>query len=416
VAQESRSPASWNLHLSQISNDGQILLPLRGIRISPAGFRSPALRDRSRLQTGSSLHLILQALPVDHREHDSPCNWASQGLGREDSRIEDPFLAEPKPSLEQITEQLRQAEAAGDPWKEGIALNNLGDYHKDRRETTKALEYFQKALDYFTALDDVEKKATVLINLGGTYADAKQYPQALEQFALALGVYGASDQPFGQAMALNNMGGVHLTLKAYEEARKQFILSASFFRSAKAPAWEGQALENLAAAEAGSGNNKAAVESYGRALQIWQKLEQLDRQALLLNRIATLHGSLGEPGRAAELHSRAIALAQKAKNVPLEATAHGSLGRVHFDSKSCAAARLEFEHALRLFKECGDKRGQAITLASLGRLDMATGQELLRSAADLFRQIGDAAGERAALDMLPIPEEDDSPKAKVKPA
>jgi len=92
------------------------------------------------------------------------------------------------------------------------------------------------------------------------------------------------------------------------------------------------------------------------------------------------------------------------------------LGRVHFDSKSWAAARLEFEQALRLFKECGDKRGQAITLASIGRLDMATGQELLRSAADLFRQIGDASGERAALDLLPVPTEEESPKAKVKPA
>jgi hypothetical protein len=77
---------------------------------------------------------------------------------------------------------------------------------------------------------------------------------------------------------------------------------------------------------------------------------------------------------------------------------------------------LEFEHALRLFKECGDKRGQAITLAGLGRVDMATGQDLLRQAADLFRQIGDASGERAALDLLPIPAEEDSPKAKVKPA
>jgi len=84
--------------------------------------------------------------------------------------------------LEQITEQLRQAESAGDPWKAGIALNNLGDYYKDRRETGKALEHFQKALEYFTALDDAEKKATVLINLGGTYLDARQYPQALEQF------------------------------------------------------------------------------------------------------------------------------------------------------------------------------------------------------------------------------------------
>src|SRR5262249_54951697 len=159
---------------------------------------------------------------------------------------------------------------------------------------------------------------------------------------LALGVYGSIGQAFGQAMALNNMGGVHLTLRAYEDARKQFILSASFFRSAKAPAWEGQALENLAAAEAGPGNVKAAVESYGRALQTWKQKEQTARQAMILSRIATLHAAMGEFNRAVELHSRALALAQKGRNVPLEAAARGNLGRVHFDARNWAAARLEF--------------------------------------------------------------------------
>src|SRR5262249_27670464 len=159
-----------------------------------------------------------------------------------------------------------------------------------------------------------------------------------------------------------NLGGVHIALRAYEDARKQFILSASFFRSAQAPAWEGQALENLAAAESGSGNAKAAVESYGRALQIWQQQEQTDRQAMILSRIANLHAAQGESGRAIELHSRAVALAQKTRNVALEAAAHGHLGRIHYDARNWAASKLEFEHALRLFKECGDKRSQAITL------------------------------------------------------
>jgi len=211
------------------------------------------------------------------------------------------------------------------------------------------------------------------------------------------------------------MGGVHLTLRAYEEARKQFILSASFFRSAKAPAWEAQALENLAAAEAGSGNPKAAVESYGRALQLWQQQNQMERQALVLSRIASLHASAGETARAVELHSRALALAQKSNNVALEAVTHGNLGRVHFDAHNWPAARLEFEHALRLFKETGDKRGQALTLLGLGKVDLATGQEFVRSAAELFHQIGDASGEQAALDLLPS-EEDSKQQPREKPA
>src|SRR5258708_25220591 len=78
-------------------------------------------------------------------------------------------VVEPKPSFEQLTEQLHQAQAAGDPWKEGIALNNLGSYCKDQPYTTKAVENFKNALEYFTAMSVAEKQVTVLNNLGSTY-------------------------------------------------------------------------------------------------------------------------------------------------------------------------------------------------------------------------------------------------------
>jgi hypothetical protein len=50
----------------------------------------------------------------------------------------------------------------------------------------------------------------------------------------------------------------------------------------------------------------------------------------------------------------------------------------------------------------------------LGRLDVATGHEFLRSAATMFHEIGDASGEQAALELLP--EAEGPEQAKVKPA
>ena len=133
-----------------------------------------------------------------------------------------------------------------------------------------------------------------------------------------------------------------------------------------------------------------------------------------MGRIAGLHASLGESNRAVELYSRALVLAQKAGNVLLQAVVRGNLGRVHFGVKNWPAARLEFEQALLLFKECGDQRGQALTLLGLGKLDLATGLEYLRSAAALFHQIGDAAGEKSVLDLLSSEREPES--AREKPA
>jgi tetratricopeptide (TPR) repeat protein len=306
-------------------------------------------------------------------------------------------LADEKTSFAQLTDQLRTAELAGDPWKQGIALNNLGDLFKSQREHAKALAHFQKALQFFTALDDQEKKAAVLNNLGGTYLDAREYQRALEHFALALGTYGALNQPFGQAMALNNMGGVHLRLGHHAEARKQFILATSFFRSATEPTWEAQALENLAAAEAALGNTKAAGESYARALEIWQHLDQHERQAMILNRIAAMQT---DQRRALELHSRALTLAHQTKNAALIAGTRSSLGRLYLEARNFNSARSEFQAALVLYEQFGDKRSQAATLVHLARIDFATGEDLVRTAAEIFRQVGDIAGEQAALELL----------------
>src|SRR5260370_27131313 len=135
---------------------------------------------------------------------------------------------------------------------------------------------------------------------------------------------------------------------------------------------------------------------------------------MILSRIAGLHASAGETRSAIELYGRALTLAQKSNNVALEASNHGSLGRVHFEAGNLPAARLELDHALRLFRDCGDKRGQASTLMALGKLDLATGAELLRFAATMFREIDDASSERAALDLLP--DGKDSTAAKDKPA
>lgn len=75
-------------------------------------------------------------------------------------------MPDPKPNVEQLQEQLRQAELAGDPWRQGIALNNLGSYFKDCRETGKAVNYFQKALDFLRLLTIAKKRPQYLPTSG----------------------------------------------------------------------------------------------------------------------------------------------------------------------------------------------------------------------------------------------------------
>ncbi len=261
-------------------------------------------------------------------------------------------MPEAKLTLEQLSEQFRQAELAGDPWKQGIALNNLGSYYKDRREFPSAVELLlAKPWSSLRRLMTTKRKPRSSSIWVGRSWMSKDHGKALEQFAMALGTYASLNHPFGQGMALNNMGGVHLTLRRHEDARNQFILAASFFRSAKAAPWEGQALENEAAAEAGIGDTESAVQSYGRALEIWQRLENHERQALIMNRLAALHSSRGDRRRALDLHARALTLAHKGKNVALSAATRTSMAKLYFEVGNLNAARAEFQAALISYEE-----------------------------------------------------------------
>jgi len=43
-----------------------------------------------------------------------------------------------------------------------------------------------------------------------------------------------------------------------------------------------------------------------------------------------------------------------------------------------------------------------MALFHLGKLNLAAGHDMLRSAATMFRELGDTASEHAALDLLPV--------------
>src|ERR1700694_471463 len=137
---------------------------------------------------------------------------------------------------------------------------------------------------------------------------------------------------------------------------------------------------------------------------------------MIFNRIGGLHSSMGDSKRAVELHERALVIAQKSKNTLLEAATHSSIGRLRFEAREWEEAHSNFHSALRLYQQLGDKKGQAGTLLNIGKLNLVTGEQLLQSAAALFKEIGDSEGERAALELIQ-PAAEEAPKAAAqKPA
>ena len=102
---------------------------------------------------------------------------------------------------------------------------------------------------------------------------------------------------------------------------------------------------------------------------------------------------------------RALALWKDAGDRQGEALARLNLGYSYLDSGSANEASQEFETSLKLTREIADKRGEALTLTAQGNLYTMLGDRYAaaashRHARDLFRLVGDEQGEAVTLNGL----------------
>jgi tetratricopeptide (TPR) repeat protein len=101
-------------------------------------------------------------------------------------------------------------------------LHNLGVVYQARRDWTKAISHFEKALELARQLDYVEGEITIQVNLGYTHLLAKSASQALEFQNIAVGrakIHGDTD------LLLRALAGRGDTLKylgQFDEANSDF--------------------------------------------------------------------------------------------------------------------------------------------------------------------------------------------------
>ena len=107
---------------------------------------------------------------------------------------------------------------------------------------------------------------------------------------------------------------------------------------------------------------------------------------------------------AVALHSRATALAEHTDPAAL-ATALNNLGQARWTTEEFAAAERDHIGALKLYKQLGDRRGQAHALDNLGQVrcvndEYAAAERDHIGALELYKQLGDRRGQAHALDDL----------------
>jgi CHAT domain-containing protein len=217
-----------------------------------------------------------------------------------------------------------------------------------------------------------------------------------------------AQQSFANANLLRsswNEKSLREALEKYESAAT-VLLSIKEFRNA--------ALALLAAAETYNilGEYRTAIERYQRAAEIARTSGASLQEAQALSQLGALYSYTGKNDMAEEYSLRAFSLltnndSENPSNIQRQAYAEAlrNEGEINYSRGNLVRSSAAFDQALKIFKEVGDRTGEARTRLFKGYIGGALGDpnkavDEISRALNLYKAVGNKAGEALCLTAL----------------
>ena len=168
-------------------------------------------------------------------------------------------------ALENYLESLKFAELSGDKLRMLTTLNNVGAVYANKPSTLdKALEYYLKALPICEALNKKEELGAISVNIGDIYSEKKDNTRAMFYFNKALKVYGNSE---GSMNAYNAIGKLYTRDNKFDEAIESHNKALALAEKLGIKPSIIKSLIGLGNANEKNGNYKSAIVNYKKAEQ-----------------------------------------------------------------------------------------------------------------------------------------------------
>ena len=286
-------------------------------------------------------------------------------------------LNQPASALAWYRKSLAAYRALGKPDGEATVRTDMGIVYRTLGNHAAALNALAEALRIRRSLHDRKGAARVLINMGVVYFDQSRYARAIEAYAEAISILEQADdrQPAVYGSALNNLALAYTELGQYPKALALYRRALPLIEPTGDRRAAGTMLHNIGFAYAKSENPAAALHYYERALSARRSIPDETGLASTLNNMGFLISKQGDVDGALKLFEQALALARKNKAIDLEARIRDSAGDSHAQAGRFSEALAAYYAALAIRKSLGDRRGERVTLANIGRLLQTQGRD-----------------------------------------
>ncbi len=253
--------------------------------------------------------------------------------------------------------------------------NGLGASYEDMGDESKALFYYEKAIDASRKLGHKEWLADNLFLAGSIYyRKSIDYEKAYRYLEESRKLYSEIDSKDSLPIVLHELGKAARATGRYKEALANFNESLKLYRERGDEHSVGANLSQIGFVYSQMGDLQRALSYFEEALKIARKHNDPEGISIVLRSIADIYCDLYKHDKAISYYEEAIAI-QKKNNLKREmGVTLNNLGTMYMDLNQYEKALSSYQEALEIAKEQNDTSTIATLLNNIGYVNAKLGR------------------------------------------
>ena len=280
-------------------------------------------------------------------------------------------LSEFRTALKFFEQALALAQTMGDQRSEAPIETLLGGSYDVLGEIAKSHQHYERARVLAGRLNDGPTQGSAFNNIGKLHHDAGDYQRALDYYLQALPLF--ADTPPRRAITLNNIGVTYNSMGEPERALDYLQQSLAILQTGSDRNAEAFTLSNIGLAYNYLSKYREALDYYNQSRAMLQKTGNRPQEAQTLDFLGANYSDMGQPEKAIEFHQQALEIQRSVKNVRREGICLANLGHVYGLLKQPDKALDHFNQALAIFRNVNDLNSAAVALEGRARVQLQLG-------------------------------------------
>jgi serine/threonine protein kinase/predicted ATPase len=269
---------------------------------------------------------------------------------------------------------LDQARRAGDSYREGLVLLDLGLTHHLEHDWGEARRLYEAAIEHLRPVDDPSALGRCLGNIGALRHDEGDLAGAAALYREAIGLLEQTGEHRRQATFMGNLALIEQELGDTPAAQSLFERALALLEPIRDARLLAIVSGNFGGMELELGEPMRAVSLHERALALLAGSEDIRSRTICLARLAAALAMVGRPAVAEARLAQAERLAERATPMHVEIVA---LARAFIDlaggdgaqtASALAEAKRRFGHALQARQGDRPLRDQSDDIRSMLRI------------------------------------------------